>query len=116
MKKLLVLATVALLFTCTLSAQENKMDDKMQDSSMSKGKMGHKMMKDCVMMKDGKMMVMKGGENMAMTDNMTMTNGTMVAPDGSVTTKDGKTTMMKDGECVYMDGKMSKMKGMKSKM
>jgi hypothetical protein len=116
MKKLLVLAAAALLVTCSISAQEKKMDDKMSDSSMSKGKMGHKMMKDCVMMKDGKMMVIKGGEHMDMTEDMTMTNGTTVMADGSVKTKDGKTMKLKDGDCVYMDGKMSKMKGMKSKM
>ncbi len=50
-----------------------------QDKMMDK-KMNHKMSmkKDCVMMKDGKMIVMKGGNTMAMDQDITMENGTMV--------------------------------------
>jgi hypothetical protein len=93
-------------------AQEKKMD-KMN----SKMGMKHKM-KDCVMMEDGKMMVMKGGENMAMDQDMTMTNGTMVMTDGTVKMKSGKTTKLKNGDCVMMNGMVtrSKMSGHKSKM
>jgi hypothetical protein len=56
------------------------------------------------------MMVMKGGNTMAMDKDMKMSNGTMVMTDGTVMVKNGKTMMMKDGDCVYMNGKMSKMK------
>ena len=66
--------------------------------------------KDCVMMKDGKMMVMKNGQTIGMDKDMTMSNGTMVMKDGSVKMKDGTTMMMKEGDCIYMNGKMSKMK------
>ena len=73
-------------------------------SSMSK--MSHAK-KDCVMMKDGKMMEMKGGKTMMMDEDMTLSNGTIVMKDGTVKMKDGKTMMMKEGQCMYMDGKMS---------
>ena len=96
MKKLLIMA-VAFTLSLGVFAQE-KMDKKMG------------MKKDCVMMEGGKMMVMKGGNTMAMDKDMTLPNGTMVMTDGTVKTKDGKTMMMKDGDCVYMNGKMSKMK------
>jgi hypothetical protein len=112
MKKLFVV-----MVACTLSSaifaqtdKDTKMDDMKHSEKMAKGSMK---MKDCVMMEDGKMMVMKNGENMAMNEDMTMKNGTTVRKDGTVKMKDGKTMMLKDGDCVFMDGRMSKMKPMK---
>src|SRR6478735_5005883 len=76
MKKLLILAFV---FICTAGAVSA------QDTT------GHKMhkmhqMKDCVMMKDGKVMVMKDGQKSELTEDMTLSNGTVVMKDGSVKT------------------------------
>ena len=87
-------------------------------TAMAPTKMHHMgMKKDCVMMKDGKMMTMKGGKTMAMDQDMTMTNGTTVSTDGTVKMSDGSTKQLKDGDCVYMDGKMmSGMNGMKKGM
>ena len=73
---------------------------------MGSGKMGSMKMKDCVMMKDGKMMVMKGGEKMAMDSETSFTNGSKVSTDGMLTKQDGTTKQLKNGDCVYMDGKM----------
>lgn len=87
-----------------------------QDSSMMKNDdmMQHDMgkMKDCVYMKDGKMMAMMNGKMMMMNKDMTMQNGTMVMKNGKVKMKDGSTKMMKDDDCVYMDGTMADMKTM----
>ena len=94
MMYLLVLTTLCALTKSTF-AQEKKMNHKM---------------KDCVMMKDGKMMVTKDGKTMAMDQTMTMRNGTTVMSDGTVKMKNGTTKMLKDGDCVYMDGKMTSMK------
>jgi hypothetical protein len=60
--------------------------------------------KDCVMMKDGKMWVVKN-----MTTTMTCKNGSTVMANGTVKAKDGKTTMMKSGDCICTDGSMMKM-------
>jgi hypothetical protein len=103
MKKIMLLAFVCLIGTMAVSAQ-----DKMDTGKMDNMKMAHKM-KDCVMMKDGKMMVMKKGETMAMMQDMTMSNGTMVMTDGSVKMKDGTMSKMGEGDCMYMNGKMKKM-------
>jgi hypothetical protein len=110
MKKMFLLIAACLLSTAILNAQEKKekSNDKMHHMGME-----HKM-KDCVMMKDGKMMVMKGGNTTDMSENMTLKNGTTVMTDGSVKMKNGKTMKMKDGDAMYMNGKMEKMK-MKSK-
>lgn len=73
-------------------------------------KMHHKgMMKDCVMMEDGKMMTMMDGKTAPMDKDMTMKNGTMVMTDGTVKMKNGKTAMLKNGDCVMMSGKVEHM-------
>ena len=76
------------------------------------------MMKDCCMMKDGKMMVMKNGKTMPMEKDMVMKNGTKCTTNGECIMKDGKKMMMKDGDCMEMSGKMctDKMKKMSSAM
>lgn len=109
----------ACILSAGLFAQTNsdkKMDKMEHSSKMGKG---HMKMKDCVMMENGKMVVMKGGKTMDMSEDMTMKNGTMVMKDGTVQMKNGKKTMLTDGDCVYMSGSMSKMKmahPMKGKM
>ena len=104
MKKLICFLAFSTLALGAFS-QDGKM--KMHDSSMTK--MGH-MKKDCVMMKDGKMMMMKDGKMMEMDKDMTMTNGTVCMKDGTCKMKNGKTMMMKEGDKCYMDGTMKKMK------
>ena len=88
---------------------------KAQDTSSHKTT--HHQMSDCVMMKDGKMIQMKAGKEMAMSQDMTMSNGVVVMKDGNVKKKDGSTMKLKNGDCVMMDGTvkpkdMTKKKGM----
>ena len=66
------------------------------------------MMKDCCMMKDGKMMVMKDGKLMPMQKDMKMKNGTICMVNGECVMKDGKKMMMKEGDCMDMSGKMDR--------
>lgn len=75
-------------------------------------------MKDCCMMKDGKMMIMKKGKTMPMTKDMTMKNGTKCMTNGECTMKDGTKMMMKDGDCMEKSGEMctDKMKIMSTTM
>lgn len=83
-----------------------------QDSSaMSKtstDKMQHHEMKDCIEMKDGKVVVMKGSMVSALSNDLTLTNGTIVKSDGTVKSSDGTTTKLQEGEKIDMDGKMIK--------
>ncbi len=66
------------------------------------------MMRDCCMMKDGKMMQMKSGEMTPMKKDMTMKNGTKCMTNGECIMKDGTKMMMKEGDCMDMSGKMDK--------
>jgi hypothetical protein len=76
-----------------------------------------KMMKDCCMMKEGKMMVMKDGKTMPMEKDMVMKDGTKCMVNGECTMKDGTKMQMKEGDCIEMSGKMctEKMKMMPKK-
>src|SRR3954452_12120714 len=125
MKKIFLLAAV-LMITGAAFAQntDSTMGDTsgmsmMHDSMMQSGMNGmHGMggkMKDCIMMMNGKVMVMKGGQHMPLNKQMTLPNGTVVMPDGTVKMTDGTTRMLKNDECVYMDGTMGKMGNMKGK-
>ena len=73
------------------------------------------MMKDCCMMKDGKMMHMKDGKMMTMDKDMKMKNGTTCMVNGECVMKDGKKMKMKEGDCMDMNGKMDKCDMMKTK-
>ena len=58
-------------------------------------------------LKEGKMMLMKGGKLMPMSKAMTMTDGTRCMTDGTCKMKDGTTMNMKEGQCMMMNGKMT---------
>jgi hypothetical protein len=77
-------------------------------SSFAQTKTKPAMMKDCCLMKDGKMMCMKDGKMMPMEKDMTMKNGTKCTTNGECMMKDGKKMKMKEGECMDMNGKMDK--------
>ncbi len=105
MKKLIMFLLIA--GTCTTAAVA-------QDSTkMAKPEKMEKMhdMKDCVMMKDGKVMVMKGNNVMALDKDLTLANGTTVKNDGSVKMADGTAMQLKEGEAIDMEGKVIIKKG-----
>lgn len=124
MKKILSIAAVLFISATAFSQTDSMMNHgqdttgmgMMHDSMMQKGMHGMGKMKDCVMMHDGKVMVMKGGQHMPLDQQMTLPNGTTVMTDGTVKMADGTTKMLKNGECIYMDGTMGKMPMMKNKM
>jgi hypothetical protein len=78
---------------------------------------------DCIMMENGKMMLMKDGQSMPMAKEMVMPNGAKIMEDGTVMMKNGKkmkmtnemmmdmkgNMMVKDG-AIMKDGKMMTMK------
>jgi hypothetical protein len=62
---------------------------------------------DGVMMQNGKMMMMKAGKAAGpMMSDITMSNGTKVMTDGSMTLSDGTRAQLKDGQMMMMDGKI----------
>lgn len=110
MKKILVLFLATSLSYGAFAQTDSKMDqNKMKSEKMDM------MHKNCVMMKDDKMMVCKNGETMAMTKDVMLKNGATVMTNGTVKMKDGKTMQMKNGEVMDMKGKVTWMKDDKMK-
>ena len=100
MKKLIMCLLVAGTFTTAAIAQDST-------KSMSSDKMGKMhQMKDCVMMKDGKLATMTKDGITPLTKDLTLTNGTVINTTGIVTAKDGSTITLTNGQAVDMDGKL----------
>ena len=55
------------------------------------------------MMRDGKIIVLRNGEEMPMEEEMTMSDGTRVMPNGQILMADGTARMMREGETLTMD-------------
>ena len=70
--------------------------------------------KEHLMMLDGKMMHIKNGKTMELTQEMKLTNGATIVKDGTMKMKNGKSRKLKNGEMIYMNGKMGKMPGNKT--
>ena len=68
--------------------------------------------KDCVMMKEGKLMLMKGSSITPLDKELTFTNGSVISLDGTVKSSDGTTMKLKEGEAIGLDGKLIMKKDM----
>jgi hypothetical protein len=64
------------------------------------------MVKDGVMMKDGKLMSTEMGMTNPLTADMTLRNGTVITSSGVVTGKDGTTTQLREGDYVSLSGRV----------
>lgn len=58
---------------------------------------------DHVMMRDSKVLLLRNGEEMPLEEEMTMSDGTRVMPNGQVVMPDGTARMMREGETITMD-------------
>ena len=89
--KLLAVAILTLSFVSTGFNADNK-----------------EMTKDHIMMKTGKVMMIKEGKSMPLDKELPLSNGAKVTADGTVTMRDGTKTMMKEGDMMGLDGEMMK--------
>ena len=64
------------------------------------------MVKDGVMMKDGKLMATEMGMTNPLTADKTLRNGTIITSSGAVTGKDGTTTQLREGDYVSLSGRV----------
>ena len=63
---------------------------------------------DHCLLKDGKMMIIRGSEVLPLTETTTMRDGTICRTGGSCTRKDGTVIQMKEGEHMMKNGKIMK--------
>jgi hypothetical protein len=68
---------------------------------------------DCVLMKDGHMMMMTGGKMMPITKDITLADGTVCRVDGTCLLKNGKKIKLSNGEGIEAAGeKVFRVKGL----
>jgi hypothetical protein len=116
MKKLILLVTgliISVVVVCAQDAQTKKAEStKTKKAQTTKKEKCN--LKNCCMMKDGKMIVMKDGKEMPMTEEVELDNGSKVKTDGTVTAKDGKQWKLKNDDCIDMNGVWGKMPKVKT--
>lgn len=62
--------------------------------------------KDMYVFKNNKVWAVKSGNVTELTQNATLSDGTVVKTTGEVVTKDGQTKALKDGQYIDADGKI----------
>ena len=88
----------------------------MMECTMQKGKIvdksGHPI-GDCVLMKDGHMMMMTAGKMSPITTDITLADGTVCKVDGTCVLKSGKQIKLSNGEGIEVAGeKVFRVKGL----
>lgn len=63
--------------------------------------------KDIVMMKDGKMVILRQGKLLPMDLDMALLDGTRVMTTGAIMRPDGTSRQMLEGEAINMEGEMT---------
>lgn len=58
---------------------------------------------DHVLMRDGEIIVMRNGEEMPLEEEVMLSDGTKVMPNGQVLMADGTARMMREGETLTVD-------------
>ncbi|MCB2406371.1 DUF6799 domain-containing protein [Hymenobacter lucidus] len=64
-------------------------------------------MKDGVVMQGGKVLVTQQGHTMSLTEPTTLTNGTKIMADGTVTKADGSSVMLTEGDMMSLSGRLT---------
>jgi hypothetical protein len=74
-----------------------------------------RVLKDCILMNNGKMMlVMKNGNMTSLTEDMALSDGSLVLRNGTVIKKGGLRVTLIEGEYIDMTGRISQTKKMVS--
>ena len=68
-----------------------------------------------IQMKGGKLTEMVNGKLTPVTQDISLTNGTTIHPDGSINGRDGNLTKLQEGQYMTMDGKIRWLKDMAGK-
>ncbi|WP_445955551.1 DUF6799 domain-containing protein [Yeosuana sp.] len=92
MKKMLYLIVLVALGTTTITAQDQN-QDKDQDQDQVR-----------LMLVDGDVLQIRDRDQIRLKDKVTLTDGTVINPDGSYLTRDRAQLRLKDGECLDMNG------------
>ena len=102
MKKVITIVA-ALTLIMAASAQTQEQVTPKQDRIRQQQNLRQRQ-QTCYIMQDGKVMLRDGKGSKPIDSEVTLDDGTKVAPNGTVTTKEGKKEAMKDGQCLSQNG------------
>jgi predicted RNA polymerase sigma factor len=100
MKKVIILIIFAVAGFGAFSQDSNTMYLKQDTSAKAYSAT------DYIAMKGMTVMVFKDGDSIALTNVLTLKDGSVVKQDGSVTRKNGQVIKLKEGDKVYWNGKI----------
>ena len=101
--------------TKMMKEKEDKAAMMKRDQAIDGGKDEAAMMGTGYILKGGKMMMEIGEKMSAMSQNVTLKDGSTVSKTGLVTRKDGTTVQLKEGQSIWQDGKIVDSAMMKEK-
>ncbi|MFE3846643.1 DUF6799 domain-containing protein [Flavobacterium sp. LB3P45] len=117
----IIFASVALCCSMCLFAQLDSTKNKMHQGDKDHHRMTvdmphqdkYQSYPDGVMMKNGKMMMVKDGKMTVMNQDMTLSNGIKIIGDGTIMKKNGTKMMMREGQRMDMSGNITTTKTQK---
>ena len=101
-----ILLITACLFATYGAQAQSRPAPRRTVAPKARAKAGADMMKDGVMMKDGKLVATEMGMTNPLTADKTLRNGTVITAAGVVTGKDGTTTQLHEGDYVSLTGRV----------
>ncbi len=112
MKKISIIIFAVLLSIASFSQGNSNKNKVKNNTKMHKM---HKEQPNGVMMQNGRMIIVKKGQTTYLDNEVTMSNGTRVLPNGTCIKKDGSTMVFMEGQHMNMGGNMIPMKNRKMK-
>jgi len=101
-----IMLAASLLFSVAGAQAQSRPAPRRVVAPKARPKAGAGMMKDGVMMKDGKLVATEMGMTNPVTADKTLRNGTIISTSGVVTGKDGATTQLREGDYVSLSGRV----------
>lgn len=105
MKRIIITGVAAIMLSAAAHAQDTpvkKMNQQPPVASSPNMKNGQE--PDNIMMKEGRMIVLRNGKESDMKEDAVLGNGTVVMMDGTIKTKDGKMVKLNNGESIDRNG------------
>jgi hypothetical protein len=101
-----ILLVACCLFTAYGAQAQSRPAPRGRVAPKPRAKAGAAMIKDGVMMKDGKLVATEMGMTNPVSTDKKLLNGTVISTSGVVTGKDGTTTQLKEGDYVSLSGRI----------
>lgn len=104
----ITLLFVALLTSALAASAQTKMPPRRTAAPRPKVVApGAPTLKDGILLKDGKVLVTQMGRTTPLTQEMSLTNGTKISPNGTIVTSAGVSTQLQEGDLMSLSGRIT---------